>query len=150
MFRGVNPLNLDAKGRLAVPSRYREALRQACGGQLVVTVDRECLLLYPLPAWEEIERKLISLPTFNPKVRRMQRLLVGHATEVELDGAGRILLPQPLRAFAGLEKEVVLIGQGHRFEIWNAELWARRREEWFAQEAEEEGALPPELESLSI
>lgn len=149
MFRGVNPLNLDAKGRLAVPARYREALRECCDGQLVVTVDRECLLLYPLPAWEEIERKLIQLPTFNPKVRRMQRLLVGHATEVELDGAGRILLPQPLREFAGLEKEVVLIGQGHRFEIWSAPLWARRREEWLAQEAEEEG-LPAELESLSI
>lgn len=150
MFRGVNPLNLDAKGRLAVPVRYREVLRQSCDGQMVLTVDRECLLLYPLPAWEEIERKLVALPTFNPKARRMQRLLVGHATEVELDGAGRILLPQPLRQFAGLDKEVVLIGQGHRFEIWDAQLWARRREEWLTEEAEEEGELPPELESLSI
>ena len=114
MFRGVSTLSLDAKGRMAMPAKYRERLVDLCEGQLVVTVDRDCLLLYPLPQWEEIERKLVRLPTLNAQARRLQRLLIGHATECELDGNGRILLPTPLREFARLEKRVVLIGQGKK------------------------------------
>lgn len=150
MFRGVNTLNLDAKGRMAMPARYRQRLGDACDGQMVVTVDRDrCLLLYPLPEWEIVERKLQKLPSFNPAARRMQRLYMGHATEVELDSAGRMLLPPKLREFAGLEKRAVLVGQGNKFEIWDEDLWDRRRDEWLA---EEEGLedLPPELESLSL
>ena len=150
MFRGVNTLQLDGKGRLAVPTRYRETLIRHCNGQMVMTVDRDrCLLLYPLPEWEEIERKLVRLPSFNPQARRLQRLLMGHATECELDGAGRILVTPPLREFAGLNKSVVLIGQGNKFELWNEETWTARRAEWLAQ-TEEEGDLPADLESLSL
>ena len=150
MFRGVNALNLDAKGRMAMPAKYRDRLQESCAGQLVITVDRDhCLLLYPLPEWEVIERKLVKLPSFNPQSRRLQRLLIGHATEVELDGAGRILLPPPLRDFAELDKQVVLIGQGNKFELWNEGSWTARREEWLA---EDDGTqpLPAELESLSL
>jgi len=151
MFRGVNTLSLDAKGRLAVPVRYRETLMRHCNGQMVVTVDRDhCLLLYPLPDWEEIERKLARLSSFNKQTRRLQRLLVGHATECELDGNGRILLPPPLREFAGLQKAVVLIGQVNKFEIWSEESWNTRRAQWLAESGEEEGELPADLQSLSL
>lgn len=150
MFRGVNTLTLDSKGRLAIPTRYRDALARACNGQMVLTVDRDhCLLLYPLPEWEEIERKLVKLPSFNEQARRLQRLLIGHATECELDGSGRILLPPPLREFAGLDKAVVMIGQGNKFEIWDEAKWNTRRAEWLAED-KGGGALPPELESLSL
>jgi MraZ protein len=150
VFRGVSPLNLDAKGRMAMPMKYRVRLQELCEGQLVLTVDRErCLLVYPLPEWEEIERKLVKLPTLNPQVRRLQRLLIGHATEVELDGAGRILLPPPLREFASLDKRVTLVGQGNKFELWNEGLWQERREEWLAED-EEGQSLPAQLESLSL
>src|SRR3990172_5769511 len=124
LFRGVSTLNLDAKGRVAMPAKHRDRLKESCGGQLVITVDRDhCLLLFPMPAWEVLERKLVSLSSFNKQTRRLQRLLIGHATECELDGAGRILLPPPLREFAGLDKRAVLIGQGNRFELWNEETW---------------------------
>ena len=150
MFRGVNPLNLDAKGRMAMPMKYRERLQEMCGGQLVLTIDRDhCLLVYPFPEWEEIERKLVKLPTLNPQARRLQRLLIGHATEVELDGAGRILLPPPLREFAELDKKVILVGQGNRFELWNEGLWQERREQWLMED-EDEQPLPAEMESLSL
>ncbi len=150
MFRGVNALNLDSKGRLAIPTKYRDELVRLANGRMVVTVDRDhCLLLYPLPEWEEIERKLVKLPSFNVPARRLQRLLIGHATEVELDGNGRILLPPPLREFAGLDKAVVMIGQGNKFEIWDEAIWNTRRAEWL-NAAEGEGELPDELGSLSL
>jgi MraZ protein len=151
MFRGVNALNLDSKGRLAIPVRYREDLQRLSEGRVVLTVDRDhCLLLYPLPGWEEIERKIVRLPSFNKQARRLQRLLIGHATECEMDANGRILLPPPLREFAGLEKAVVMIGQGNKFEIWNEETWTTRRTEWLSEDGEENGELPPDLESLSL
>lgn len=150
MYRGVSSINLDSKGRMAIPTRYREPLVRQCEGQMVVTVDRDnCLLLYPLPEWEEIERKLVRLPSFNKQARRLQRLLIGHATEAEMDGSGRILLPPPLREFASLDKSVVLIGQGNKFEIWDEGIWSGRRDEWMAAE-DEDGELPDELGSLSL
>jgi len=134
-----------------MPSRYRERLQENCNGQLVVTVDRDhCLLLYPLPEWEEIERKLVRLPSLNKQARRLQRLLIGHATEVELDGHGRILLPPPLREFAELEKRIVLIGQGNKFELWNEDRWSDRRNQWLTESDDEDGDLPEELGSLSL
>ncbi len=149
MFRGVNALNLDAKGRLAIPSRYRERLAEGCDGQLVVTVDRDrCLLLYPLPEWEDIERRLAVLPNLDARTRRLQRLLIGHATECEMDGNGRILLPQPLREFAMLEKRVVMIGQGSKFELWDEGRWNENREAWLT--AEDDGSLSLDLGSLSL
>lgn len=134
-----------------MPSRYRAGVQEACDGQLVVTVDRDhCLLLYPLPEWEVIERKLVKLPSLNKQARRLQRLLIGHATEVEMDSHGRILLPPPLREFAALDKRIVLIGQGNKFELWNEPEWNDRRDAWLEEGGDEEGGLPIELESLSL
>jgi MraZ protein len=150
VFRGVTHINLDAKGRMAFPSRYRERLQSLCDGQLVVTVDPDhCLLIYPLPEWETIEQKLVRLPSLNRTARRLQRLLIGHATEAELDGNGRILVPQPLREFAGMDKRTVLIGQGHKFELWDEQTWMERRDQWLAEAADDE-AMPDDLESLSL
>jgi MraZ protein len=150
MFRGANKLTLDAKGRMVMPTRYRERLQELCGGKLVVTVDKDqCLLIYPLPDWEEIERKLMRLPTLNPQARRLQRLMVGHATDLELDGHGRVLLPPKLREFAFLTRDAVLIGQGSRFELWDEARWNERQDEWLASE-ETTADLPAELETLSL
>jgi len=150
LFRGVTQINLDAKGRIAFPSRYRERLTALCDGNLIVTVDRDhCLLIYPLPEWEDIEQKLVRLPSLNPTARRLQRLLIGHATECPLDGNGRILLPGPLRSFAGLDKRTVLIGQGNKFELWDEDIWTSRRDEWLAEATDAE-ELPDDLQSLSL
>ncbi len=150
MFRGANKLTLDAKGRMVMPTRYRDRLQEICGGNLVVTVDKDrCLLIYPLPDWEEIERKLMRLPTLNPQARRLQRLMVGHATEIDLDGHGRVLLPPKLREFGMLTRDAMLIGQGQRFELWDEARWDARRDEWLAGD-EPAGDLPAELESLTL
>jgi len=150
MFRGANKLTLDAKGRMVMPTRYRERLLERCGGKLVITVDRDqCLLIYPLPDWEEIERKLMRLPTLNPQARRLQRLMVGHATDLELDGHGRVLLPPSLREYGLLTRDAVLIGQGVRFELWDEARWNERRDEWLASE-DTTTDLPAELETLSL
>jgi MraZ protein len=150
VFRGVTNLNLDAKGRMAMPSRYRDRLVETCEGRLVITVDRDgCLLVYPQPEWERIEQALMSRPNMDRQVRRLQRLLVGHATECELDGQGRILLPTPLREYASLDKRAVLVGQGNKFELWDEDTWTRRREDWFREE-DEAGDLSAALESLSL
>lgn len=133
-----------------MPTRYRDRLLERCEGRLVVTVDRDqCLLLYPLPDWEEIERKLMRLPTLNEHARRLQRLMVGHASDVELDGHGRVLLPPKLREFARLDRNAILIGQGTRFELWDEQRWDERRDEWLNAEPSAE-LLPPELGSLSL
>ena len=151
MFRGVSTINLDEKGRLAVPTRYRAELSDCCDSQIVVTVGLDkCLLLYPLPEFEELERKLVKLPTLNRKAQRLQRLLIGHAAEGEMDGQGRFLIPEPLRRYAGLDKKVALIGQGKKFEIWDEETWTRSRDEWIEQERNDNEALSPELESLAF
>jgi len=150
MFRGANKLTLDAKGRMVMPTRYRERLLERCGGKLVITVDKDqCLLIYPLPDWEEIERKLMRLPTLNPQARRLQRLMVGHATDLELDGHGRVLLPPSLREYGLLTRDAVLIGQGVRFELWDEARWNERRDEWLTSE-DTATDLPAELESLSL
>ncbi|OOG26465.1 cell division/cell wall cluster transcriptional repressor MraZ [Thioalkalivibrio denitrificans] len=150
MFRGVTNLNLDAKGRMAMPSRYRDRLMDTCEGRLVITVDRDgCLLVYPQPEWERIEQALMSRPNMDRQVRRLQRLLVGHATECDLDGQGRILLPTPLREYASLDKRAVLVGQGNKFELWDEDTWTQRREAWFREE-DEAGDLSAALESLSL
>ena len=150
MFRGANKLTLDAKGRMVMPTRYRERLQERCGGKLVITVDKDqCLLIYPLPDWEETERKLMRLPTLNPQARRLQRLMVGHATDLELDGHGRVLLPPSLREYGLLTRDAVLIGQGVRFELWDEARWNERRDEWLASE-DTATDLPAELENLSL
>lgn len=150
VFRGANQLTLDAKGRMVMPTRYRDRLVERSNGRVVVTVDRDqCLLIYPLPDWDEIERKLMRLPTLNPQARRLQRLMVGYATDLELDGHGRLLLPAELRAFAGLTRAAVLLGQGNRFELWDEKSWTQRRDEWLKGE-QLPSQLPADLESLSL
>jgi len=150
LFRGVNTLNLDAKGRMAMPSKYREKLTAQCSGQLVVTLDLNdpCLLLYPLPAWEEIERQLVRLPNINPQNRKLQRLLIGHASECEFDNSGRILLPPLLRERVNLEKKVTLIGQGKKFEIWDEQIWSEQRDSWLTETDSDE--LSDDLGSISL
>lgn len=152
MFRGVNAIQLDEKGRINFPARYRQRLETEAAGQLIVTIDTEvrCLLMYPLSAWESIEEKIETLPSFNRQARRIQRLLIGHATEVELDGQGRILIPQPLRDYAELQKTIVLVGQGKKFEIWNEHSWNEARKIWIEEGMESGGELPGDLESLSL
>lgn len=151
MFRGLNTVNLDAKGRLAVPMKYRQLLVDLCAGRLVATIDTEerCLLIYPVDEWEIIQTKIEALPSFNPSARRIQRLLIGHATDIELDANGRILLSQPLREYAQLEKETILLGQGKKLELWSKDLWNSRREDYIAEVNSLE-ALPDELLNLSL
>lgn len=150
LFRGANKLTLDTKGRMVMPTRYRDRIAERSQGRLVVTVDRDqCLLLYPLPDWEEIERKLMALPSLNEQARRLQRLMVGHATDLDIDNHGRVLLPPKLREFAGLTRAAMLIGQGNRFELWDEARWNERRDEWL-KGAENGGDLSAELEKLSL
>ena len=134
VFRGVTHLALDAKGRLAIPaqaSRRARASRAAADdadptapGALVLTADpSRCLLVYPRAAWEPIQARLMALSSFNPEIRSLQRLIVGHADDVDLDGNGRILVPPALRQYASLEHHVVLVGQGNKFELWDETKW---------------------------
>lgn len=149
-FRGVSNLSLDAKGRIVLPARYRERLAEICQSQLVVTIDTDqpCLLIYPLPEWESIEEKIEALPSFNPTTRRIQRLLIGHATEVEVNASGRLLLSNPLREYARLGSKVVLIGQGKKFELWDEALWNERLESWLDNNGDAE--MPGALAELTL
>ena len=151
MFLGVNTLNLDAKGRMAVPARYRDALKDH-GARVVVTINprERCLWLYPESEWTEIAGKLSRLPTLKPQNLRMQRLLLGHALELEMDGQGRILISNELREYAGLEKRVSLVGQGHKFEIWGADAWLDSRDAWLAEAQDQASELSEELEGMSL
>ena len=149
VFRGATKVTLDAKGRLAMPTRYRERLNARCDGQMILTVDKDhCLLVYPLPDWEELERKLVRLPSMNKVARRIVRIMVGYATEVEMDANGRILVSRELRDFAGLERQAMLIGQGNKFELWDEATWNDKRDAWL--EIEDDGELPPDLESIAF
>ena len=128
-FRGINSINMDAKGRMAVPKRYRESIEEASDSQLVATIDLHspCLLIYTMDEWEIIERKLMSLPNMDPQARVVQRLLLGHASEMEMDSQGRVLLPSMLREHAKLEKNIILLGQGNKFELWSQDAWEASR-----------------------
>ena len=150
MFRGVHNINMDTKGRLAVPARQRESLLAQCEGRVVITIDTQspCLAVYPLQEWERIEAEVQSLPALNPAVKRFQRLLLGYASDLELDGNGRILLPQSLREYARLEKKLVLVGQGNKLELWSESLWLAECQAALAVEAE--GEIPAELISLAL
>lgn len=151
MLRGVHSLALDAKGRIAVPSRYRAALEAIASNQMVVTIDTEskCLLIYPLPEWEVVQEKISALSSFNKAARRIQRLLIGYATDVEVDSAGRLLISGPLREHAALDKKVVLLGQGNKFELWSESLWEQARDEYIAAAGSDE-SMTAELEQISL
>ncbi|WP_255988388.1 division/cell wall cluster transcriptional repressor MraZ [Chitinolyticbacter albus] len=122
MFSGVASLNLDSKGRLAIPAKHRELLSVRCAGRLVITVEPSgCLLIYPEPDWLPVRDQLNQLTGAQMPIRRF---IVGHAEEVELDSAGRVLISPRLRQIAGLDKEIALVGMGSKFELWDEAKWA--------------------------
>lgn len=146
MFRGATNLSMDAKGRLAVPARHRDALFTQSSGNMVLTAHpHRCLLLYPQPAWEPIQAKMMGLSSFDKQSSALQRLLVGYAEDLTLDNAGRLLVSPVLREFAGLEKEVMLVGQGSHFELWNMEAWHKQ-----LLNVTGEIEMPAELEGFSL
>lgn len=148
MFQGAALLNLDSKGRLSIPAKHRDMLLAHCAGQLVMTADADgCLLLYPQPEWQPIREKLMQLSAFNPRIRALQRFLVGHAEDVVMDAAGRVLISSTLRSYASLDKRVMLVGQGNKFELWDESRWQSQHEKMsgFAN-----GDLPPELEGFTL
>jgi len=150
-FRGVTQLALDAKGRLAIPGRHRETLTGTSDHEpraLIVTADpSRCLLIYPRATWEPMQARLMALSSFNEAIRALQRLLVGHADDVEMDGTGRILIPPALRQYAGLDHRVVLVGQGSKFELWDDTKWREQTERAITFPA---GGIPPELNGFSL
>ena len=154
MFRGSNSVTLDARGRMALPARFRQVVLDHCRGRVVITIDinERCLVLYPLPEWEEIESQLQSLANMQPSARAIQRLLIGHATDIELDGHGRARIPPTLREFAGLEKRLIVAGIGKKIEIWSEERWHAGRENWSAAAHERTSDLTDSagLDALSI
>ncbi|MGB4812973.1 MAG: division/cell wall cluster transcriptional repressor MraZ [Methylophilaceae bacterium] len=148
MFRGATSLNLDAKGRLVIPTKHRDAMLLEGEGGLVLTAHpHRCLLLYPQPAWEPIQAKMMALSSFDKQSGALQRLLVGFAEDITLDAAGRMLVSPALRDFAGLSKEVMLVGQGSHFELWNMEAWHAQ----LAQVVQADGfEMPAELAGFSL
>jgi MraZ protein len=148
MFQGAAQLNLDSKGRIAIPARHRDALLESCEGKLVLTADADgCLLVYPQPEWQPIYDKLNKLSSFNARSRALQRLLIGHASVEVMDGAGRVLIPPTLRSYAALDKRVMLVGQGNKFELWDEARWQAQQEVALSFM---QGELPPELEGFSL
>jgi MraZ protein len=148
VFQGAAQLNLDAKGRLAIPSRHRDALAQA-GSRLILTAHpHRCLLLYPEPAWEPIRDKILATPSFDPRSAAAKRVLVGNARSEEADSAGRLLIAPELRDYAGFEKQVWLVGMGSHFEIWSDAGWRRQHETAF--EALSGDEPPPGFEGISL
>ena len=152
MFRGANAINLDVKGRVAIPTKYRQLLLDDCQGQLVCTIhtQQSCLLLYPLTEWEEIELRLSKLSNMNPHERRIQRLLLGYATEGEMDKNGRFLLSGPLRQHAELDKEIMLVGQLNKFEIWDAQQWQQQIQDDIETEKAGDFELTERLQDFSF
>lgn len=151
MFRGASAINLDAKGRLAMPARYRDRVLELCQGQLIATIalEERCLWIYPVPAWNKVEEQLRIAPNMNPAVKRLNRLLVGNANEIELDNNGRFVVPPMLREHAGLDKKVVLVGQLDKFELWSEEVWEATTNAYLDQE-QDFGDLPDALQNLSL
>ncbi len=152
MFRGASTLNMDAKGRIAIPARYRDDIVSRAGGKLVLTVNNtreRCLWLFTLDEWERAEQKLVQLSSFNRQAQFLKRLLIGYASDCEMDGAGRLRVASPLIDFAGLGKQVVLIGQGNKFELWDEALWKARCDEWLS-EPEPDDEVSEQVADLSL
>ena len=152
VFRGFNKISIDNKGRLAVPSRYRELISVQAENSLVITLnplDRS-LWLYPLPEWDVIEDKLASLSDFDKQSRRTKQMMRGYATDCQLDSQGRILIPKELRSYSDLTKQAVILGQGNKFEIWNEKAWEAQRDEWLETVGDDSVSTPESLQSLSL
>lgn len=152
MFRGLSSLSIDSKGRIAIPSRHRERLAAMAEGCLVLTLSPldQSLWLYPLPEWEIIEAKLAELSDFETQSRRTKQMMRGYASDCQLDGQGRILLPQELRDYAGLSKDIILLGQGNKFELWDADTWNDQRQAWLRAVSEGGDEPSDALRSLSL
>jgi len=148
MFRGANLLNIDAKGRMAMPTKHREILLVQSSGELVITAHPHgCLLIYPQIAWEPIQSKIMALSSFDKKSSALQRLLVGYAEDISLDTVGRLLLSQVLREFSRIDKQAMLVGQGSHFELWDKDVWDQQMQNATQQDA---STLPIELEGFSL
>ncbi|MDF1781570.1 MAG: division/cell wall cluster transcriptional repressor MraZ [Alcanivoracaceae bacterium] len=147
MFNGRHALNLDAKGRLAVPVRFREKLSASCGGRVVLTQHPmdNCLVVYPEPDWEKIASQVASLSDATPQERGLKRRFLGQAVEMALDGSGRILIPTELRELINLDKKTMLVGIQHRLELWAEDAWQ-------AEQAglDMAGAMPDSVKSLAF
>ena len=142
MFQGSSALTLDAKGRVNVPARYRDALNEQACGRLTITRHPDgCLLVYPRPEWEKKREQIAAFPM---QARALQRLLLGNAQDVDIDSAGRVLIAPELRAAAGLTRETMLLGMGGHFELWDAQALAERE----AQDLS--GGIPEALETFSF
>lgn len=151
-FRGGGIVSLDDKGRLAIPSRIRERLQDDSDGALVLTVNPMdlTLWLYPMRRWKMIEPKLDTLSDFELVSRRIKQFMQGYAEECRCDAGGRLLIPQTLRGIAGLKKQVTLLGQGHRLELWDEERWTQQIEQWLQEIPENQKQLSEALQSLSL
>lgn len=152
MFKGIASASIDAKGRMPLPTLYREEVLGRAGGKVVVTIDvvEKCLVLYTLPEWEVVQRRLEKLPNVGRKGRLLQRLLIGHAVELTLDGNGRILLPQIHRDHADLGKKVMTVGQGNKIELWSEDVWNAGMDDWLSAAGRQELGDSDEFESLQI
>ncbi len=130
MFRGSDPINMDAKGRMAIPTRYRALLSEICQGELVITIDMKstCLTLSPLPEWKSFEAKVAALPALDDLGEMLSRFVIGQAKDIQLDANGRILIPSELREYAEIDKKLILVGRTQRLEIWAEDNWNAERE----------------------
>lgn len=148
MFQGATALTVDAKGRIAIPARHRDALAPN-GAALVLTAHpHRCLMVYAESTWEPIRARLIDTPGLDPRAARLRRMLVGMAQSETLDGSGRVLISPALRQWAGLEKQTWLIGQGRHFELWSDQGWQEQLQ-IMLEETPREG-LPPDFENMVL
>lgn len=148
MFRGATHLSMDAKYRLAVPLKHRHVLETQGAGSLILTAHpHRCLLLYPQLLWAPIEAKINSLSSFNPQTSAYQRMMVGQAEDISLDSAGRLLVSSVLRAFANLDKDIMFVGQGSHFELWDLAAWNKQLETLMGADVVE---MPAELQGFSL
>ena len=149
MLRGPTNITLDAKGRLSIPTKYREWIAARCDGQVVCTVDhRKCVMIYPLPDWQEAQRTLMRLPNMAKKHQKMRELLMGYAIDVELDSHYRVLIPKEHRGFAGLDRQAMMFGQGNKFDVWDEVCWNERLSRWMDAD-DDDVDLTAELATLS-
>ena len=145
-FHGAAVITLDAKGRVAIPTRQRSALLQA-GQSLVLTAHPDgCVLIYPVVEWEPVREKVAAFPSMDPVASWWKRLLLGFEEHASPDGSGRILLPPALRLHAKLERDAMMVGQGHYFELWDAGVWAAKLERALATT----GTPPAGMENFSL
>jgi|TARA_Y100000389_G_scaffold189070_1_gene212381 MraZ protein len=139
MFKGISNLSIDVKGRASMPQRYRSDFSSKNKSKLVITADKDkCLLIYTQSSWAIIEKKLSNLPSYNKEARFIQRLLIGYATESEIDSQGRFLIPIPLREYAGIQKKIILLGQGSKFELWSENIWNKNMKSWLVSQSNDD------------